>query len=816
MIFILSYSFYQATAQQVTITCNQKPLNEILISLRDDYNLMISFDDEKLATFKLSVNKNFPDIPATLNYLFKGLPLAYEVNEGVYIIYSVQLEKKPGKYILSGKILDKTNLETLPFSTIQINNYGMISDAQGNFSYTSTNDSVFHLIISYLGYYIIDTTVRKGSHYKFYLTPSVIAFKEIVIEGSVIAKSIQTGIAPGITKLNHKIAYFLPGNGDNSIFNLLRLQPGILAAGEQSADMIIWGAYEGHSQVIFDGFTLYGMKNFNDNISAVNPYMAKDIKVLKGAFGAEYGEKVGGIVDITGVDGNRLKPSAQFCINNMTINGSISIPFKQKSSLVVAYRQTYYDLYDPVKFTSSSSTRGRGSGSGSNKADYYITPDYIFRDINIKYSGNSKKSNYYVSLYGGQDNYNYSFAQEGQFNSITMDYLEKNNQLGGAAFYGLNWNEKNTSSITLSYSYLETLKDQEKLVERTMGNQSFYNVDERHTNEINELNGKIDNKLNLTEKHTANAGLGFLYYFVNFKDFAASVNEETSLPLPYVYLQDNINVYNKLTLKPGLRADYHVNANRLFIQPRLSIKFNVNDFLKINSAIGMYNQFVAKNMTMDTSKNYTLAWEILDDKDIPVLHSNCYTLGASFNKNNFTASVEGFYRKTGDLTRYLLTNNQIDQYTGDSKTKGLDFFIKKEFKKQTWWIAYTLSNTMEHFPYFDGDEYEHALHDQLHEIKLAGLVKLKPFYISSNFVYGSGFPALEYDEPYSRLDASVIYKFSAKKVHIDAGISVLNILNEENIKYSNYTTIPTDDITTVSVYSEAVPLTPTLFLNIYF
>ncbi len=29
--------------------------------------------------------------------------------------------------------------------------------------------------------------------------------------------------------------------------------------------------------------------------------MAKDIKVLKGGYGAEYGERVGGIVDITGI-----------------------------------------------------------------------------------------------------------------------------------------------------------------------------------------------------------------------------------------------------------------------------------------------------------------------------------------------------------------------------------------------------------------------------------------------------------------------------------------------------------------------------------
>ena len=54
--------------------------------------------------------------------------------------------------------------------------------------------------------------------------------------------------------------------------NLLRLQPGILASGEQTNDLIIWGSYEGHSQVLFDNFTIYGLKNFNDNISAFNPF----------------------------------------------------------------------------------------------------------------------------------------------------------------------------------------------------------------------------------------------------------------------------------------------------------------------------------------------------------------------------------------------------------------------------------------------------------------------------------------------------------------------------------------------------------------
>jgi len=71
-------------------------------------------------------------------------------------------------------------------------------------------------------------------------------------------------------------------------------------------------------------------------------------------------------------------------------------------------------------------------------------------------------------------------------------------------------------------------------------------------------------------------------------------------------------------------------------------------------------------------------------------------------------------------------------------------------------------------------------------------------------------------QPYSRLDAALIFKISKRKIHLDAGVSVLNVLNRENIRYANYTRIPTDETTSISLYAEAVPFTPTLFLNIYF
>ncbi|MBN2611262.1 MAG: TonB-dependent receptor [Bacteroidales bacterium] len=812
----------EMAAQQIILRHNNEPLNKILISLRDDYGMMFSFDDKELSHYRVTIDKTFGSATQAIDFLIKGFPLTYDFSNGVFIIYKKEIIIEPMFYNISGTVVDKTSLETLPFSSVLVNNSGVITDARGFFSTTSSTDSLFRLQISYLGYYILDTIVPAGLNYRFRLIPSVIALKEIIVEGRLIARSIQTGISPGTSKLNHKIAYFLPGNGDNSIYNLLRLQPGIVAAGEQTSDLIVWGSYEGHSQVIFDGFTLFGMKNFNDNIGAVNPFMAKDIKVMKGGYDAGYGERVGAIVDITGTDGNRLSPSARLTINNMTLNSMASVPFRNKSSLMLAYRQTYYELYDPITLSGAGTGRGKYSGG----ADYYITPDYGFRDLNLKYSGAGDRSNYFFSLYGGLDKFSMDFNQENIQRTITLNYNEENLQLGGTAFYNLRWNNKNSGSIAVSYSSLQTERDNLQITERRAGNQNTTNINEQYNNEINEVNSRVENKTVLSQKHTLHTGAGLLYYTTLMQQGTVqqiTSEDNYSMQVPYLFVLDNFSLSERITIKPGFRTDYHFTQNRVFFQPRLSIACKLSNDIKFNTAAGLYNQFTAKNMYLDTLKNVRLHWALCDIKTIPVLSATHYTAGFSLTRKNFTATIEGYLKYTGGIVRFIQDDSEMRMYEGDARTKGLDFFVKQEFKNQSVWVAYTLSKTEEYFPYFPGNDYLPAMHDQRHELKLAGLFKFRSLHFSASYIYGSGFPdpaklpsETDYTYPYSRLDASLIYRFLSRKVHLDAGISVLNILNRENIKYSNLTRIVTDETTPVSLYSEAVPFTPALFLNVYF
>lgn len=153
----------------------------------------------------------------------------------------------------------------------------LVSDLKGCFTYQTTTDSVFHIRISHLGYFPLDTVVVAGLFHHFNLIPSVIGLREIVIKDRSFDKSTHIGSKAGVIKVNHQIANYLPGSGDNSVFTILRLMPGILASSEQSNGLIIWGSYEGHSQILFDGFTIWGLKSFNDEINAVNPLIAKEM-----------------------------------------------------------------------------------------------------------------------------------------------------------------------------------------------------------------------------------------------------------------------------------------------------------------------------------------------------------------------------------------------------------------------------------------------------------------------------------------------------------------------------------------------------------
>ncbi len=812
-------------AQKVSVNADDKPLNKVLLELRERQHLKFSFDDELLSHYTISLHQIFQNSDEAIETLLKPFPLTYNKQQGVYVIYPKisKTRQSPETVLFSGYIREKGTGEPLPYSHIIINEKPFLSDLSGYFSQKITADSLVEVKISHLGYYILDTLLSVAKTHNIALIPAIINLKEVKITGRHIDFATQIGQRAGVMKLNSKVASYLPGYGDNSVFNLLRLQAGILASGEQTNELIIWGSYEGQSKVMFDGFTVYGLKNFNDNISSFNPLMAKDIEVMKGGFDARYGERVGGIVNITGINGDTKHTRFTLNVNNMTINTIVEVPIRKTASLVIAFRHTYFNLYNPTQYTIH---RNDSSGTIHN-IDINVVPKYVFRDLNIKYSGKTKDNNlYYISLYAGGDNFNYIINQKIYFRKILKNTSENNLQFGGSLFYGKTWKNGWTSNFSISSSALTEKYNDNYRIEK-LWNHTFDTLNiENSLNKLGEFRIKVDNVSPLTQIHTLEWGGGLIAdrSLLNIDTFGSNLsNLNMQAGRLQFYLQDKIQLGNHLSFRVGYRFNYAANLRKKYIEPRLSAEFSFNKYWKINFAWGIYNQFITKTSTLDNQGNYRYLWAVCDNINIPVLQSVHNVLGLSFFKNNFTFSAETYYKTIQGLTRFVHYKNIVtpDLYHGNSRSYGLDLMIKKDFRRNTAWIAYSLAKTEEHFSYFPDGKYRRAPQDQRHELKLAVLINLFPFFLSANYVYGSGFPVsysqqqrIKKNYPYSRLDASVSYKFLNRKLKGELGLSIMNLLNTQNIKFSNFERIPLNQTSGINLYAEAIPFTPTIYLNI--
>lgn len=807
--------------QAYKVEFTEKPLNKALIELRQEYDVRFSFDDRYLSDFSVSASGTFYSFDELLNFLLRGFPLQWESMGDVYVIYRSDKTVQPSGFLILGQVLEKDTGEPLSFSHVQIGNHQMVTDVKGSFSFVSSQDTVFQVKASHLGCFVVDTLLFPGQNHRIYLTPFSYDLPEVIVRDNIVARSIQMGEQPGMISLNPYIADYLPGNGDNAVFNLLRLQPGVVAAGEQANDLIIWGSYEGTSCVRFDGMTIWGLKNFNDNISAINPFMTKNVEIFKGGYDASHEDLAGGMVNITGKTGRSHRPGYHLFINNETLNGMVEAPLSEKSFLTLAYRQTYYDLFDAEDITNSS----------SDDLQYKIAvkPEYHFRDFNAKYSRKQEDGSlFYISILGGDDDFAYTAEQERERNVIYQSSSEENHQLGGAMYLGKNRKNGDRYQLNAAWSGLFSTYAVERNISNAGINRRYNDIDQETATNVGEGSLKFDYNFQFLQSQRLTVGIEGIRNNLSISEDSANfttLDSDYSGARMVAFFYDKISLSSRFGLKPGVRYNYSFYASSGYLDPRLELSYRTPGAFSANAAWGSYHQFLVKSSLYDETGNFRYVWSLADGQDIPVLDAQHWVMGTSWKRKNFTVNIDGYYKTVSGLTRYVRFNQSEESvYRGEGYSYGLDVFLKKDFDANSVWISYSLAHAQEQFSYFPEDDYRRAPHDQRHELKVAGLMRfLKHFHFSAAYVYGSGFPLYanylseEYTEPdYSRLDVALVYRLMRGKIKAEAGLSLLNALDHYNVKYTSFEQIPLDQLYTAYIDAEAVTFTPLVFFKMEF
>lgn len=805
---IVVLSVTAALSQELRLVVQNKPLNTVLNTL----NIEISFDDKSLSLYNVSVSQTFKTPEEAIRFLLKDKPFKVEKVGSVYVISTkpaIEIEKRQAvrrTYTLSGELSDRLTGEPLPYAYIQTDKGVISTNESGYFSIVRDTNSPVRIQTQYMGFEPLDTTLHVGNH-KLLLLPKIVSLDEVIIsQPSPSAMLMQSGKTSGEIRLNHQIAQYMPGSADNSIFSLLRMMPGVRASGEPSEDLIVWGSNWGESRLTYDGFTIFGMKSFNDQISSVNPYLVKDIRLSKGGFGTSEGDRIGAIAQITGNEGSFDRPSVKANLSNYTANIYASFPIKRSAAFSVAYRQTFYNLYNDSSINSSKeSGLGDGNNNGNDNQtspDIYIKPAYDFRDLNVKFTGKAfENDRYYISLYGADDHFKFGVKQR----DYELDATEKNKQCGAAANYNRVWASGSSSKLLVSYSRLSAAIDNVSGITQSTS-LDLFNI----KNTVQELSLKLEHSFNVGQYQKLQIGGQWQHYTTEYN------NKERGVNNPTLYITDNISV-GKFSLTAGLRADLLPN-NRLYVQPRLSARYSFTEELTATASFGLYNQFLTRVPYQYREGSYQMIWNLSDSTYLSSAHS---LAGVAYSKNGWLISMEGYFKRNKNLLYFI--DNQVKSF--DNINTGVDFLVKKEWKESVIWSSYSLVRSTQ------------PQESTGHEIKTGVVYSLKPLYLSATYIYGIGFPYLstgghghgkgdeeqehgnEYQhsdissEPYNRLDLSLVYQLEMKRIKMKTGVSVLNLFNTNNVRYS-YRLSDQDNV--FNIYAKATPLTPIAFFEIIF
>ena len=797
--------------QEVKLTYQDLPLNDVLLDLSKHHNTQVSINASKANNCLITIDKAFENLSEAFYYLADYCQLEVRKLGGVYSFREVaSVAKDPIApaprvklvYLFQGVVIDRNTSEPLPFATLKIGDQTITSSENGHFSYKS-NQSKQSIRLKYLGYYEKDTLLNFGSHLMLPLRSSVMKLNEVEVNYKPICYR-STGGSVGEIQLNDIASNLVPGNGSNLIFNTLRLYPGISASGESTSDYIIWGSYPGENNIVFDGVTLFHSRGINDGIGRVNPLIIKNIEVYKGAYNVDVADGVGGAIHINGkkgsVDTTRLKLS----VNNQITGVYANLPFEKFSSnLQIAGRYSYYQLMEGLLKTKSN--------------DKYFYPRYNFGDYNIKfntYFNNNDQLQF--SLLGSSDDYYESLTKEkdGYFHRVKIN----SKQTGGAFLYNKMWEKGGITSFQLSNSSYSTEYASESYFSTPVGSLL--------SDSVNNFIAK--RTLQMTHQFPASRWVNMLMalayvqddYQLSIKTDSLFLNQaDNSLERLSSFVKNTFQL-GRLRLQPGLKLDIVLSGLQPFLQPRINGKYNLSDYWEIKFGSGLYRQYISKSLLTDNLGQRTFFWQTNNRVAAPSVNGIHNALSLSYEANSTELSVEGFFKTTSNINRYFMSDSISGLFhsVGESQSYGVDFLLKNKIGTHELLLAYSLGKVEERFEQSSNNEFTDAPQDQRHEIKLALLFRFKKLKISLNHVYGSGFNnSLEGvyfkgREPYSRFDLALEYDLVSHKFDVDLGLSVLNLFNAQNARLNQFSSFPDGSI----AYASGVPFTPSLNLLVCF
>lgn len=692
---------------------------------------------------------------------------------------------------------------------------GTATNRYGFFSLPDIPFGQVYLSVSYIGYesLLLQIKVSKESSEKkieIVLTSKAVTIGDVVVQDSKYTDFTYTAstidIEPAMVQMLPSIG------GETDLFRALQMLPGVTVATEISTGIYVRGGSPDQNLTLVDGVVVYNPAHLGGFATTFNADALQDIKLIKGAFPAEYGGRLSSVLDVTMREGTKERVKGSFDVSLIGSRLTLEGPFDTNATFIFSGRSMYLGKVIPA-FEKLS-----------------VIPRYTFFDFNGKVNYIlSEKDRIFFSGFFSSDkllepasNKDVEFNIKWQNSTVNTSWVRISNpQL---FIY--------TSLLYTNYNFQTIIADKDH---------STSQLDFFTSSQINDFYLRREMEYFGISDNIVKGGVEVTYH-----NFSTTTSDYLTKELQYkniygtdinaleasVYLQDDFKINNDLKGNTGLRLYYFQASKMLKIEPRISLSYYFLERFIIRSSFAIAHQGLhllnRQDIFLPTDVWYPSAGSVLPSRSI---QGSFGFEALSFDKS-FLFSVEAYYKKLDNIYEYREDANfNIDTPFDEKITKGkgeafgVEFFFNKRIGILSGWIGYTTAWTKRYFDELNNGHPFYPRYDRRHDISL--VLSLQPseqITCGLTWTYGTGqayslpigqymFTGLDHpnsnttdnyynysrrDEfrlpPFHKLDLSFNYLINiSEKNNLEISLNIYNAYNRNN-PFSKYIGYKIDEV----------------------
>ncbi len=252
---------------------------------------------------------------------------------------------------LKGRVVDAVSNEPLPFVNVIVSgtSIGTITDMDGNFILTGLEPGFIRIEASFVGYRRaisseVEVSVASTNTIEIQMEEQKEQIEEVTVTASPFRKTEESPVSLrsiGIGEIEKS-----PG-ANRDISKVIQSFPGVQSTPAFRNDVIIRGGGPSESKFYLDGVEVPFINHFATQgasggpVGIINADFLREVNYYSGAFPANRGNALSGVLEFNQVDGNSDRLKFQGTLGASEVAATLDGPIGEKTTFIFSARRSY-------------------------------------------------------------------------------------------------------------------------------------------------------------------------------------------------------------------------------------------------------------------------------------------------------------------------------------------------------------------------------------------------------------------------------------------------------------------------------------------